>query len=155
MGMDVFGKSPTSERGKYFRNNVWWWHPLWDYCERLAPDIIPSDNLGHSNDGWGLSNRAALKLADRLATALASGATEQYAQCYVAYLESLPDEPCTVCGATGKRAAPPAIGPGTQPCNCCNGSGHTPSFEKPYPFSVENVREFEAFLRECGGFNIH
>ena len=155
MGMDVFGKSPTSERGKYFRNNVWWWHPLWDYCERLAPDIIPSDNLGHSNDGWGLSNRAALKLADRLASALASGQTEQYAQRYAAYLESLSDEPCSVCGATGKRAAPPAIGPGMQACNCCNGTGHTPSFEKHYPFSTENVREFEAFLRECGGFNIH
>lgn len=51
MGMDVIGQSPVSERGEYFRNNVWWWHPLWEYCERLAPDLIPSDNLGHYNDG--------------------------------------------------------------------------------------------------------
>lgn len=154
MGMDVFGKSPISERGRYFRNNVWWWHPLWDYCESIAPDIIPQSNLGHSNDGWGLGSRAARKLADRLAAALASGETEQYAQSYAAFLKALPDEPCTICGGTGKRAEPPHTGPGPLPCNGCNGSGRTPHFDTHYPFSVENVREFEAFLRDCGGFEI-
>lgn len=53
MGMDVFGQSPISERGEYFRNSVWWWHPLWEYCERLAPDLIPHDNPGHYNDEIG------------------------------------------------------------------------------------------------------
>lgn len=150
MGMDVYGRSPVSERGRYFRNNVWWWHPLWDYCESIAPDIIPLNNLGHSNDGWGLSNRAARKLA----AALAAGETAQYAQCYAAYLEALPDEPCTICGATGKRAEPPHTGPGPMTCNGCDGTGRRPNFETHYPFSVGNVREFEAFLRDCGGFKI-
>ena len=36
MGMDVFGKNPTDEKGAYFRNNVWFWHPLWDYCLHLS-----------------------------------------------------------------------------------------------------------------------
>jgi hypothetical protein len=44
MGMDVFGKAPTRKVGEYFRSNVWYWHPLWHYCEEIAPDIIPSDN---------------------------------------------------------------------------------------------------------------
>ncbi|WP_313024460.1 hypothetical protein [Pseudomonas lopnurensis] len=154
MGMDVFGQSPVSERGEYFRNNIWWWHPLWEYCERLAPDLIPSNNLGHSNDGWGLDGPASLELANRLAAALATGAVEQYANDYAGLLAAFPDEPCTTC--TGKRAEPPhtGTGTGTLPCNGCEGSGRRPRFETHYPFSAENVREFEAFLRDCGGFSI-
>ena len=38
MGMDVYGRAPTSESGEYFRANVWSWHPIWNYCEVLAPD---------------------------------------------------------------------------------------------------------------------
>ena len=154
MGMDVFGKAPTSEEGKYFRNNVWWWHPLWSYCEEIAPELIPEDNPGHFNDGWGLDAEGAIALADRLAGELASGATAEYARQYQARLEALPPQTCTTCGGTGKRAEPPNIGPGSMPCNGCDGSGKVLSMETHYPFSEENVREFEAFLRGCGGFEI-
>lgn len=154
MGMDVIGRSPISEHGKYFRNNVWWWHPLWQYCEQVASDIIPDRNLGHSNDGWGLGHRASIALADRLALALESGHTADYEQRRSDHLASLPHEPCDICGATGKRAEPPSIGPGPLPCNGCGGTGTRPSFETHYSFSVENLREFEAFLRDCGGFRI-
>lgn len=154
MGMDVFGQSPISERGEYFRNSIWWWHPLWEYCERLAPDLIPHDNPGHYNDGWGLDGSASLALAERLDAALASGAVEQYAKDYTRFLAALPDEPCTICAGTGKRAEPPHTGPGPLPCNGCEGSGRRPHFATHYLFSPQNVREFEAFLRDCGGFNI-
>lgn len=154
MGMDVFGNAPTSKAGEYFRNNIWWWHPLWHYCEALAPDLIPADNLGHSNDGWGLKAKASRQLAARLAEAIVSGEAEQYAQQYQAELDALSPEPCEICGATGHRAEPPEIGPGPRLCNACHGSGQRPNFATHYPFSVENVREFEAFLRDCGGFRI-
>ncbi len=153
MGMDVLGQAPFSERGEYFRNNVWWWHPLWEYCERLAPDLIPSDNLGHYNDGWGLDGPASLELANRLAAALQSGQVEQYAQDYAGFLAALPDEPCTTCAGTGKRAGPHTDAR-TLPCNGCEGTGRRPHFATHYPFSAENVREFEVFLRDCGGFSI-
>ena len=26
--------------GEYFRNNVWWWRPLWDYVYSLCDDFI-------------------------------------------------------------------------------------------------------------------
>lgn len=154
MGMDVFGKAPTSDEGEYFRNNVWWWHPLWSYCEDIASDLIPKGNLGHSNDGWGLDAKGAIALADRLTKALETGATDQFAAAYMAQLDSLPLQPCDVCGATGKRAAPPRRGPGLLPCNACRGEGRVPDFQTNYPFSAENVRKFEAFLRACGGFEI-
>ena len=50
--------------GIYFRNNCWWWRPLWDYCANIAPDLI-SDELwdsGHHNDGAGLEANDAAKL---------------------------------------------------------------------------------------------
>ena len=154
MGMDVYGKAPVSEKGEYFRNSVWWWHPLWQYCEQLAPDLITRNNLGHSNDGWGLNRHKSLKLADRLAAALDAGETEQYALQRKLCLESLPPEKCSICDGTGYRVKPPATGAGSMQCNGCSGQGTVPNFNTNYPFSTENVREFEAFLRDCGGFRI-
>jgi hypothetical protein len=152
MGMDVIGKSPASEQGQYFRSSLWWWHPLWLYCEKIAPDLIPADNLGHSNDGWGLDEHAARTLADRLAGAIASGKTQRFEEGYAAYLKALSLEPCKICGGTGYRAESSNTGPLL--CNGCGGKGKVPDFATQYPFSVENVREFAAFLRECGGFSI-
>lgn len=37
MGMDVYGKEPTSETGKYFRNNVWWWQTTRSRLRRASP----------------------------------------------------------------------------------------------------------------------
>ena len=54
MGMDVYGRNPTTKQGEYFRNNVWWWHPLADYCTSVAPDITAQCNSWHHNDGDGL-----------------------------------------------------------------------------------------------------
>ncbi|WP_145980684.1 hypothetical protein [Magnetospirillum sp. ME-1] len=78
MGMDVDGENPTSERGEYFRNNIWWWHPLWDFCEYIAPDLIPETNLGHTNDGWGLNARDSISLADRIDQAIADGTAKEF-----------------------------------------------------------------------------
>ena len=154
MGMDVYGNTPRSDRGTYFRNNVWWWHPLWQYCETVAADIIPTGNLGHSNNGWGLDDDGATALAERLELALRSGHTHRYADLYHQRLRSLPHQPCTVCGATGHRAEPPATGPGPLLCNACDGRGEVPDFETHYPFDEDNVREFAEFLQLCGGFRI-
>jgi len=154
MGMDVYGKAPTSEKGEYFRNNIWWWHPLWRYCEQVAPDLIPADNLGHFNDGWGLNRRKSLQLAEQLEAAIAAGETARHEQDYRQRLASLPPVKCETCGGTGHRAEPPQTGPGPLPCNGCDGKGEVPNFRTHYPFSVENVREFADFLRDCGGFQI-
>ena len=30
----------NANKGIYFRNNCWWWRPLWNYCYHVADDII-------------------------------------------------------------------------------------------------------------------
>lgn len=160
MGMDVYGKNPSGEKGEYFRNNVWWWHPLWDYCEALTPDLIPEDNLGHYNDGWGLDAAGAKALAERLLEEIESGRTLEYKREYFRELAALPDEACKLCAGTGVRVAPatpvqsdPPTG-GSIRCGKCQGKGKVRPFVTNYPFSVQNVREFAEFLSECGGFSI-
>ena len=54
MGMDVYGKQPTADEGKYFRNNAWWWRPLADYCVEVAPAITAACTHWQSNDADGL-----------------------------------------------------------------------------------------------------
>lgn len=160
MGMDVYGKAPSSKEGEYFRNNMWWWRPLADYCCNIAPDICAPCEHWHSNDGDGLDAAGAAALADALQEALDSGRTERYALQRELDLAALPKEPCECCEATGVTtqavadkypAYQPRVG---QPCIQCNGLGTRDPWPCHYPFSEENVREFVTFLRACGGFEI-
>jgi hypothetical protein len=64
MGMDVYGRNPTSKEGEYFRNNVWWWRPLAEYCMEVAPEIAARCEGWHYNDGDGLNGLDSGALAE-------------------------------------------------------------------------------------------
>lgn len=149
--MDVYGKKPDSPEGKYFRNNVWWWHPLWEYCAHVMTDLHSRVPNGHSNDGEGLGKRDSIKLATMLREELASGRTSKYKYDRDQELARLPDETCTLCGGTKVRPMEPNKG---DKCNACEGKGYQRPFDTHYPFSTENVEEFATFLEHCGGFKI-
>lgn len=172
MGMDVYGTQPTSKTGEYFRNNVWWWRPLADYVRQIAPEITAACVYWQSNDGDGLDAAGARALADRLQQELSEGRTAAYAAIRAAELAALPDEPCAYCASTGTRTDAVGVRMGMRTrtcpdepghprrgevgwCNGCDGRGRVRPSEADYPFSVENVEAFVAFLRDCGGFEIH
>jgi len=172
MGMDVMGNNATSERGSYFRNNVWWWHPLAGLITQQYPDIADKCEHWHSNDGDGLNADDSYKLAQLLQTDIDSGALANYETDYRNKMASLPRTDCTICDATGIRTDELGVREGFTTkelstenqiltgrilgwCNGCDGAGTCESFEGNYGFSVENVQEFVEFLRECGGFSIH
>lgn len=171
MGMDVFGKNPKSEKGEYFRNNVWWWRPLAIYCEDVHPDLTAACEYWHSNDGDGLDEADAEALGHALLADIASGVTAEWSNDYYRRLSELPRRDCELCGTTGIRrdevgqemgmpdkalSTEVAILTGREFgwCNACDGVGTMESWEANYPFSVENVQEFAEFLLECGGFQI-
>lgn len=161
MGMDVYGREPISEVGSYFRNNVWWWRPLWNYCITQYPELTEevADN-GHTNSGDGLDAKNAYELGKRLQEDIDSGIVAQYEKEYKEHIESLPLIDCTYCNATGKRLwAANSLGNDTDKdilseCNSCHGNGQVKEFASNYPFSIENVQEFSKFLVCSGGFNI-
>lgn len=157
MGMDVHGREPLNETGEYFRNNVWWWRPLWDYCLEVAP-VARKVKHGHSNDGDGLGKRDSVALATKLREEIASGRCAEYAAEYKKGIDAIPLQTCDLCGGTGLRPDWERFGEewrkNCNGCNGCNGEGKRKSMATWYPFSVENVEEFCVFLENCGGFSI-
>ena len=160
MGMDLSGRKPTTEQGEYFCNNVWWWHPLAIYICEVAPEIADHCEYWQTNDGDGLNAEDSAALADKLQQEIDSGRTERFALIHAAEQELTPNDPCDLCKGTGILRPPAAgeCGAGDMligiKCNACDGNGFVPAFSTYYPFSVDNVRNFVAFLRGCGGFSI-
>lgn len=103
MGMDVIGTNPKNKKGEYFRNNWWYWRPLWEFCEFVAPELTCQVEHAGSNDGDGLDGDNAKALGEALRRAIKAGVAKEYNAERTAWLESLPIRPCLHCEATGKR----------------------------------------------------
>ena len=151
MGMDVYGENPKGEKGDYFRNNVWWWRPLWQYCASSAPELIDKDvySEGCHNSGAGLNAMKAAKLGVKLLTFIEDGSCATYKRERDLWLESLKDDNCCICNNNNRGYKK------KKDCHGCKGKGTQESWEKHYPFDIENVKEFAEFCIESGGFKIN
>lgn len=144
----AYWKWQDETKGAYFRNNVWWWRPLWEYVQEVA-GIERIKEFGGSNDGE-VTEEEALQIAKKLRAEIKKGKTKDYEWDYTWKLVRMPDIKCKLCNGTGKRNDEHVKGE----CNACNGLGHERPFETNYPFSVENVKEFAEFCENSGGFEI-
>lgn len=152
MGFDVYGLEPEGKMGEYFRNNVWYWRPLWEYVCYVGSDLLTDEEKrqGSYNNGYKYSKNTALALADRLRIKVVEGHTQLWETERQEKLDSLPDEVCTFCNGTGERHDQYVDGT----CNACKGKGKVRPSETWYPFEESNVIEFIEFLENCGGFEI-
>jgi hypothetical protein len=151
MGMDVTGNNPDNEIGEYFRASVWGWHPLWNYCEYVAPSLTSKVKYGHTNDGDGLSYLDSKHLAHILRGQLKNGGTAEYIVERDKQMDALPDEKCTACEGTGVLM----IRDETMQCSGCKGAGTRRPITTWYQLDKETVYEFAEFLEHCGGFKIY
>jgi len=149
---DAYFKWQQDTKGSYFRNNVWWWRPLWKYVCTTCGDILSDRDMerGSYNDGHLIVSSKASKLSDRLQSLIDSGEVKKYADAYKKHLESLPKKKCWLCKGTGKRNDMEV----KDGCNSCSGTGFTDDEDKSYPFNEENVQEFAWFCAASGGFEI-
>ena len=169
MGMDVYGKDPKTIKGEQFRNNSWWWQPLWDYCVSNHGKIVAEVENGHSNVGDGRDAETATALGLALMSDIENGLAKKYEDEYRLRLSELPMSECQWCDGVGIRSddvgilndmpnkeleqAEAIILERTHGwCNACKGHGKTLPWSANYPFSTENVQEFAEFLLDCGGF---
>lgn len=164
MGMDVYGNSPSTEVGEYFRANVWRWHPLASYATAHYPALTAACEHWHTNDGDGLDAEGARALGEALLADVESGRALAYADQHAAALAALPNEPCNLCNGTGLRTdeigvtygydkpRDPATGRGG--CNGCAGVGEREHWARSYSFDVEALGNFARFLCDSGGFAI-
>ena len=151
--MDRYFKWQDDTPGVYFRNNSWWWRPLWEYVCLVCVDILSAEDAksGNYNDGHLIDNDKTVRIADRLDDLLKSGAVNKYDVAYRIRNASMPDEVCWLCHGSGVRRN--AIVNGK--CNGCSGTGKQRPHECSYPFSEENVKKFSEFCRASGGFEIY
>ena len=151
MGMDVYGNKPKSSKGDYFRNNVWWWRPLWNYCATSAPELINEDvySEGCHNSGAGLNAIKAAKLGVKLLTLIEDGSCATYKRERELWLESLEDDNCCICNNNNRGNSK------KKDCHSCDGKGTQENWDKHYPFDIENVKDFAEFCIESGGFKIN
>ena len=171
MGMDVYGKKPSSRTGEYFRRNVWGWRPLWDYVENQHPEIAELVQYPQSNDGDGLGARDSKKLAKLLMADYESGKVEEYVVERNRKLAEIPMDECDICDSTGIRTDEVGIenkmpekeldpdvsiilGREKGWCNACQGLGKREPIQTWYYLDSEDVKQFAEFLAECGGFEI-
>ena len=108
--------------GAYFRNNVWFWRPLWSYVCSVCYDILSDKDIekGSWNDGHKISKAKAKKVAVRLRKMLRDGHVELTEAKYKQEQVQLSED----------------------------------NWNKNYPFSIQNVIEFERFCENSGGFEI-
>ena len=134
MGVDIFGQEPK-EGGDYFRSNWWFWRPLVAYGYFVAPDLMEGCTHWGSNDGDGLDASGSIALANALNND-AKLAEFKSEHCY-----QIPEEKREEGWAVLPDASPPV-------------RWRVKSVGKEYPFDEELLREWIAFLRVCGGFEI-
>jgi hypothetical protein len=175
MGMDVYGKNPTCEVGKYFRRNVWGWRPLADICLDLAPAECEPCEYWHSNDGDGLGRKQSVALAVRLDAVISNGEAEAYIKERDDRLAAMKDVACSICAGSGVRTDAVGVSNGwpltivaeldsdqrpnpragqVGSCNACGGRGSRRPYDSYYGLDLDDVKEFSAFVRASGGFEI-
>ena len=138
--------------GIYFRNNCWWWRPLWSYVCEQFPNILDDDDMerGSYNDNHLINEEKAMKIGLGLTAKILDGSVKAYADRYKTELDALEQLECDLCDGTGKRTDMKV----ENGCNGCSGTGKKDDWAKSYPFDIENVREFAEFCLQSGGFTI-
>lgn len=146
MGMDVYGRAPKSEKGEYFRSNIWGWPTILDAIADTG--VLPEDMVEHMayNDGAGPNDEQAIALADALDKKLASMNPEgtfisedsKYAKVGTATVAT---ELAKMLGEQGNELSRITV----------SGGGVD---EATFSANVEFIRDFSEFCRQSGGFNV-
>jgi hypothetical protein len=114
--------------GLYFRNNVWWWRPLWEFVCYACDDILDQKDMtsGSYNDGHEISKKKSKLISQRLHTLVKDGTVKQHEEEYEKDRKDLENSDVD--------------------------KDH--KWASNYPFSEENVIAFGEFCEESGGFII-
>lgn len=130
--MDIFGKDPRNKAGEYFRADMIMWETIHAICDKaIAASGLPFVTKDWSfNDGRGL---AAQEHCDLLVVALKKYIKENPPKNGIFRIEQ------KVYAQNGTNGS---IG------------GSKATIRSPFEVSAKEMKEFIAFLKNCGGFEI-
>ena len=126
---DEFDKSNV---GNYFRNNCWWWRPLWHFICSTCEDILTKEEMdsGNYNDGCLIDDKRAKQIAERIEQLDKEGIIAKHQVEYEATRLQAEEE------------------------NKNKKDNEDKNWAAHYPFYRENVLQFAKFAKESGGFEI-
>jgi len=162
---DIKEQYEEDNPGYYFRNNVWWWRPVWEFVCHHCSDFLDDEDMarGHDNSGHEISENKAVKIGGKLSELLADGTVDFHDREHrLSYerakanneevekeLDALRKEVKEQCGEN----IVPMNYPGEM----------KEKYEKiyakrdwdgHYPFHKENIKDFAVFCLNSGGFEI-
>lgn len=134
MGMDVYGRAPSSPAGEYFRANVWSWRPIHALMIELCSDLLDEEALKKMaiNDGAGPQDqKTCTEMANRFELWM-----EHHTEGYGLESELQVTK-------EGRFVSPEEL-------------AGNPDLETISPYEVhdEHSKEWIDFLRHCGGLEV-
>lgn len=151
--------------GEYFRNNVWFWRPLWVFVCNNCADILNEDDMmgGESNSGYEISEHKAELIGRRLSALLADGTVDEVdrisaldrakAKAHNDEIKEQQDEIRDKVHKEHGKDVAPANYPEPYYTEWHNLQKQE-QWSAHYPFDKENIEDFAKFCLESGGFEI-
>lgn len=152
--------------GIYFRSNVWWWRPIWQYVSLFCDDFLNVKDMeaGEYNDGKEICKTKALKIASRFNRTNKDGTMDAWVKIHTdeyekakkhnkkiqKQLDKISKECCIACD---DDTLVPADFP--EPFKTkWNAKYAEKNWNGSYPTSKDALLDFSKFCKESGGFDI-
>ena len=152
--------------GSYFRNNVWWWRPLWSFTCEHCDDILTEDdmNAGCYNDNYIITEDKAVAIAERLYEALKQPETQEYLDNHMKAMEKakkhnemIEQEKKALDEIAVEMTGNKDIAPIDYPKDLKKKFDELMNkrdWASSYPINRENIESFARFAKQSGGFSI-
>ena len=151
--------------GVYFRNNVWWWRPLWHYVCIACHGILSGKDIanGQFNGGHRISKTKSLRIAAKLRARIKSGDVVDYYDKHQKEYNEAKEHNKKIqilMDALHERVKEqygdivPRDYPEPHKTDWDNLQAQK-KWEASYPFDISNVKEFAEFCEQSGGFEIY
>lgn len=161
---NAIDKWENENPGIYFRNNVWWWRPLWSFICRYCDDILTEEDMegGSWNNGHKISKTKSKKIAARIRKLirdkdvnLQSAELEEKRQRAVDHNKEVQEKIDALNEEVKQFGSDLVPKDYPEPYKTrWDKLQAQKKWEANYPFSVENVKDFEIFCEQSGGFII-
>ena len=152
--------------GAYFRNNVWWWRPLWQFTCEHCEDILTEDdmNAGCYNDNYMITEDKAIAIAKRLKEALETPETQAYLDNHMKAMEKAKKHNQAIdkekkaldeiaVAITGDKDIAPINYPKDLKKKFDELMDQR-DWASSYPINKDNIEHFAEFAEQSGGFRI-
>ena len=166
MGFDLYSLgNHKTDKGEYFRNNVWWWRRLADFvCEQTG--VIAETDKEHwqSNSGHEVDEQTAKQITKQLKALIKDGTVSKAIIEVEKEMEKAEKNNKFVdrCHEMLRAKVEKETGMTNLAPADYRGDDHDTwdwiqskySYGSSYPFTMENVQEFIEFCEQSNGFRI-